>query len=170
MDSGLTREKVLQIMQKYNNDAQQTIAILLDVNEASGKNYVDEKWVGLISETIGIPVSRIYELITFYSMLNTLPRGKCLVEICQSTPCHFSRAAEVVGWFEAELGIKSGETTSDGEFTLSRTSCVGACDVGPVAKIGDSIFGNLTRDKVASIVKSYRDNKPELREGLVCQN
>lgn len=170
MDSGINREKLLQIMQKYGNEAQQITAILHDVNNASGKNYVDEQWVALISETIGVPVSKIYELITFYSMLSTKPRGRCLVEICQSTPCHFRRAQQVVGWFEEELGIKNGETSSDGEFTLGRTSCVGACDVGPVAKIGDDVFGDLTRDKVASIIKSYRDNKPELREGLICQN
>jgi NADH-quinone oxidoreductase subunit E len=166
----LTEGQVLKIMEAYGNDSQQLIAVLLDIQEASGKNVVEQKWSILTSKVLDVPLSKIYDILTFYAMFSTTPRGEHVVEICQSTPCHFSAAEQVVGWFEEALGVKVGNTTSDGRFTLFRTSCVGACDVGPVAKIGDDVFGNLTLEKVKTLVKSYRDGQPNLREPLICQN
>jgi NADH-quinone oxidoreductase subunit E len=166
----LTEGQVLKIMENYGNDPQQLIAVLLDIQEASGKNVVEQKWSVLASKVLGVPLSKIYDILTFYAMFSTIPRGKHVIEICQSTPCHFTEAEKVVGWFEDVLGVKVGTTTDDGVFTLFRTSCVGACDVGPVAKIGDDVFGDLTQDKVKTLVQSYRDGQPKLREALICQN
>lgn len=157
----LTERAVKEIMGKYNNDPQQLIAVLLDIQAASGSNYVDEKWAALASDVLGVPLSKIYDVITFYAMFSTKPRGEYVIEICRSTPCHFTKADEVVGWFEGAVGVKMGETTPDGKFTLSRTSCVGACDMGPVAKIGDEVYGNLTSEKVNTLVKAYRDGSPK---------
>ena len=166
----LTEGQVRKIMEGYSNDPQQLIAILLDIQEASGKNVVEQRWSVLASEVLGVPLSKIYDILTFYAMFSTTPRGEHVIEICQSTPCHFTEAEQVVSWFEEALGVKVGSTTGDGRFTLFRTSCVGACDAGPVAKIGDDVFGNLTADKVNTLVKSYRDGQPNLREALICLN
>jgi NADH-quinone oxidoreductase subunit E len=157
----LTEDHVLKIMERYGNDAQQLIAVLLDIQAASGRNYVDERWSVLTSKTLNVPLSKIYDVLTFYAMFSTEPRGAYVIEICQSTPCHFTGAEEVVGWFEAAAGIKMGETSADGRITLSRTSCVGACDIGPVAKIGDDVFGSLTEEKVRALVKSCREGDLE---------
>jgi NADH-quinone oxidoreductase subunit E len=166
----LTEGQVLKIMESYGNDPQQLIAVLLDIQEASGKNVVEQKWSILASKVLDVPLSKIYDILTFYAMFSTTPRGEHVIEICQSTPCRFTKAEKVVGWFEEVLGIAVGKTTDDGRFTLFRTSCVGACDVGPVAKIGDDVFGDLTLDKVKTLVQSYRDGQPKLREALICQN
>lgn len=168
--SQLTEDRVLGIMQKYGNDRQQLNAILLDVQNASGQNYVDRKWATLISGKTDIPLAKIYEILTFYSMFSIAPRGRFLVEVCKSTPCEFDRGQQVVAWFESALGIKVDETTADGMFTLTRTSCVGACDIGPVAKIGDEVYGNLTYDKVCAIIASCRENGAGCTEEAVCQN
>jgi NADH-quinone oxidoreductase subunit E len=95
-------------------------------------------------------------------MLSETPRGKYIIEICKSTPCHVLKGLNIVNIFEQELNIKIGETTPDNLFTLQYTSCVGACDIGPVAKIGDEVYGNLTKDKIVDIIKSYR-------EAAICQ-
>ncbi|UQZ88561.1 NADH-quinone oxidoreductase subunit E [Deltaproteobacteria bacterium Smac51] len=166
----MTEGQVLKIMEKYNNDPQQLIAVLLDIQEASGSNYVDEKWAALAARVLDVPLSKIYDILTFYAMFSTKPRGEYVIEICRSTPCHFTEAEEVVSWFEKVLGIKMGETTLDKKFTLSRTCCVGACDVGPVAKIGDEVYGDLTLEKVNTLVRSYREGLPSFREALACQN
>ncbi|MDR1545568.1 MAG: NAD(P)H-dependent oxidoreductase subunit E [Deltaproteobacteria bacterium] len=166
----LTEGQVLKIMESYGNDPQQLIAVLLDIQAASGKNFVEQKWSILASKVLGVPLSKIYDILTFYAMFSTIPRGEHVIEICQSTPCHFIQAEQVVGWFEEVLGVKVGATTDDGRFTLFRTSCVGACDVGPVAKIGDDVFGELTLDKVKTLVQSYRDGQPNRREALTCQS
>ena len=162
----LTEERVLKIMEGYGNDPQQLIAILLDIQAASGKNYVDQQWAELAAGVLALPLSKVYDVLTFYAMFSTERRGEYLIEICQSTPCHFSKAGEVVAWFEAAAGIKMGETSADGKISLSRTSCVGACDIGPVAKIGDEVFGNLTREKAAALVQRCREGTVKEAAGV----
>ena len=154
----LTEKAVSDIMKSYGNNPQQLIAILLDIQSASGRNYVDRKWAESVSAVLDVPLSKIYDILTFYAMFSVTPRGHFVIEICQSAPCHFSKANEVAGWFEAAAGIKVGQTTEDGMITLSGTSCVGACDSGPAVKIGDHIFGNLNEEKAAFLVKCCRED------------
>ena len=164
----LTEDRVTDIIKSYGNDSQQLIAILLDIQAASGVNCVERRWAELVSSVLDLPLSKVYDALTFYAMFSTERRGEYLVEICRSTPCHFSGADEVARWFEAASGIRVGETTADGRLSLVRTSCIGACDIGPSAKIGDHVFGFLTEEKVRVLVKSCREGKPEILESL-CQ-
>lgn len=156
-------------MTNYNNDPQQLIAILLDIQAASGVNCVEKQWAELAADTLKVPLSKIYDVLTFYAMFNTEPCGEYVIEICRSTPCFFLKTEEVVRWFESAAGIKMGQTTSDGRISLFYTSCVGACDIGPVAKIGDDVFGSLTEEKVKTLVTCCRKgDKQELQS--LCQN
>jgi len=168
----LNEDAVLDILETYGNDPQQLIAVLLDIQGASGRNYVDKKWAQLVSARLDVPLTKVYDVLTFYAMFSTEPRGACLIEICESAPCRFGRAAlraqELVHWFEAASGIKIGETSADGKITLARTSCVGACDIGPVAKIGDDVYGNLDEDKVKELVRRCKEGN--LKEAVKCQN
>ena len=165
----LTENHVLKIMESYRNDPQQLIAVLLDIQAASGKNYVEQKWAELASKVLNVPLSKIFDLLTFYAMFSTKPRGEYVIEICNSTPCHFSKANEAAAWFEIAAGIKMGETTTDGRISLLYTSCIGACDIGPAAKIGDDVFGNLTEEKVKTLVKiCQQGNSQELHS--LCRN
>jgi NADH-quinone oxidoreductase subunit E len=167
----LNENAVLEILETYGNDPQQLIAVLLDIQTASGMNYVDKQWAQLVSERLDVPLTKVYDVLTFYAMFSAEPRGAYLIEICESAPCRFGsaalRAQELVGWFEATAGIKIGETSADGKITLARTSCVGACDIGPVAKIGDDVFGNLDEDKVRELVRLCLEGK--LKEASQCQ-
>jgi NADH-quinone oxidoreductase subunit E len=165
----LTKEQVLKIMTHYQNDPQQLIAVLLDIQAASGRNYVERQWAELASAVLNVPLSIIYDVLTFYAMFSTTERGEYVIEICRSTPCHFTKAGEAVRWFEAAAGINVGETTSDGKISLTRTSCIGACDIGPTVKIGDHVFGDLTEEKVKKLVKFCREGNDEGLESL-CQN
>ena len=165
----LGRDQVLTIMERYENDPQQLIAVLLDIQAASGNNCVEKEWAELASGVLNVPLSKIYDVLTFYAMFSTEPRGEYVIEICRSTPCFFTGADETVRWFEAAAGIKMGTTTADGKISLFYTSCVGACDIGPVAKIGDDVFGNLTEEKVKALVKCCREGQTEELHSL-CQN
>jgi NADH-quinone oxidoreductase subunit E len=176
----LTREQVLKIMERYSNHPQQLIAILLDIQEAAGNNCVERQWAELASEVLNVPLSKIYDILTFYAMFSSEPRGEYVIEICRSTPCYFSRACnddsgaacgtqKVVQWFENALGIKMGETSADGKFTLTFTNCVGVCDIGPVAVIKDDVFGNLTQEKIKTLVNLCRERKTQELLAL-CQN
>jgi len=165
----LTEANVLEIMERYGNDPQQLIAILLDIQAASNRNYVEQRWAELASSVLNIPLSKIYDLLTFYVMFGTKARGEFVIEICQSTPCHFTKAEKVKRWFETAAGINIGETTKDGKLSLFCTSCVGACDIGPAVKIGEHIFGNLTEEKVKALIKCCKEGKAKELESL-CLN
>jgi len=163
----LSKDQVLKIMERYGNDPQQLIAVLLDIQAESGKNCVEKQWAQLASAVLNVPLSKIFDVLTFYAMFSTQPRGEYVIEICRSTPCFFSCSEKIVKWFEKAVGINMGQTTADGKITLFYTSCVGACDIGPVAKIGDDVFGNLTEEKVKQLVGRCREGKELLS---LCQN
>ena len=165
----LTKEKVLKILESYGNDPQQLIAVLLDIQAASGGNYVEQRWAELASSVLNVPLTKIFDILTFYAMFSTEKRGEFVIEICQNTPCHFTKAEDVTMWFEKAAGMKVGKTTEDGKISLLRTSCVGACDIGPAVKIGDHVFGSLTEEKVKALVKCCREGNSTALESL-CQN
>ncbi|MDR2459620.1 MAG: NAD(P)H-dependent oxidoreductase subunit E [Deltaproteobacteria bacterium] len=164
----LDEKKVLSILESYGKDPQQLINVLLDIQEASGRNFVSSSWSKLTSKVLKVPLTRIYEILTFYSMFSTTPRGRYVVEVCQSGPCRFTGSEELVSWLEEALKLKVGETSEDGLFTLSRTSCVGACSSSPTVKIGDEVFGGLLRDSALELLKSFRDDNRAAREKFLC--
>lgn len=156
MSDELKKEQVLEIIQKKGKEKEQILSILLEIQKASGKNYVDRTWARLVADELGVPLTKVYDVLTFYAMYSTEPRGKHVIEICKSAPCHVAKASAVVQMFEEALGIKMGETTADQLFTLQYTSCIGACDIAPAVKIGEKVYGHLTKEKVAEIINSFR--------------
>lgn len=150
-------EKVNEVLNKYGKSKENLIQIMLELQQISGKNYLPAQWVEQVSEALNIPLSRVYGVITFYAMFHTEPRGKYLVEVCKSGPCHVTGAENVLRLLEQELGVAPGETTADGLFTLVPSSCFGACDIAPAIKIGEDVYGNLTPEKLKDIIHTYRE-------------
>ncbi|MCL2208972.1 MAG: NAD(P)H-dependent oxidoreductase subunit E [Treponema sp.] len=171
----LREEQVKIIIEHYKNDPQQLIAVLLDIQAASGQNYVDQKWAQMTSDALKVPLSKIYDVLTFYELFSTVPRGEYVIEICNSTPCLFADSScstdkkkKIQQWIEEEAGVKIGQTTADGKISIIYTNCIGACDIGPVAKIGDDVYGNLDEEKVKTLVRLCRlDHRQELKS--LCQ-
>ena len=97
--------------------------------------------------------------MTFYSMYSVTPRGKYIIRMCESAPCHVNGAENILESLKEELGIQAGETTSDGLFTLEHTACLGTCEVSPAMQINEVVFGNLTAAKVKEIIENYRSGK-----------
>ncbi|MBP2649710.1 MAG: hndA [Firmicutes bacterium] len=156
MHKELTNEQVLKIIKANGNSKERLLSILLEIQKASGHNSVDEAWAKIVAQELHLPLTKVYNVLTFYAMFSTKHRGKYVIEICKSTPCKVTKSDEIVQMFEEELGINISETTPDNLFTLMHTGCVGACDIGPVAKIGERIYGNLTKEKISNIVSLYR--------------
>lgn len=150
------KQKIIEIIEKYKREKEKLVMILLDVQKLTEFNYIDREWVSVIAEELDIPYTKVYDVLTFYSMFSTKPRGKYIIEICKSAPCHVNKSKEVVAIFEEVLGIKMGETTEDKVFTLQYTSCIGACDISPAVKIGEKVYGNLNKEKIIEIIKEYR--------------
>lgn len=119
-------------------------------------SYIPEEAVIAAAKTFGIPAANAYGVATFYSYLKVGKRGKNVIRICESAPCHIAGAAQVVATLEKELGIKMGETTADGKFTLEFTECVGQCQATPVITINSKPYGDITADKVSAILAEYK--------------
>jgi NADH-quinone oxidoreductase subunit E len=132
--------------------------ILMALHEAQKlfENSIPLEAAEIISKELNVKVGRIYELATFYSMYSTKTRGKHIIRYCESLPCHVRGGREVKDALEKVLGIKSGETTKDGMFTLEASSCLGLCGVGPVIMIDTEAIGNVTPEKVREIIEKYR--------------
>lgn len=150
-------EKVKEIVVKHGNAKENLIQIMLELQQLSGRNYLPSEWVSYVAESLDLPLSKVYGVITFYAMFNTEPKGKYLIEVCKSGPCHVSGSESILHMLEKELDVKPGETTKDEVFTLMLSSCFGACDIAPAIKIGEAVYGNLTQEKLKDIIISYRE-------------
>jgi NADH:ubiquinone oxidoreductase subunit E len=118
-------------------------------------SYIPEEAVFYAAEVFDMPKAKAYGVATFYSYLKVGKRGKNVIRICESAPCHVAGAAEVIAALEKELGIKMGETTADGKFTLELTECVGQCQGTPVITVNSKPYVDVSADKVAAILAEY---------------
>jgi NADH-quinone oxidoreductase E subunit len=117
--------------------------------------YLSEASLAEVAEFLNVPLSEVYGVATFYSLLSTRPQGRNVIRICQSLPCYHKHAQMIIRSVEDELGIKPGETTPDGKFSFELTNCIGACDRAPAMLINHDVHGELDPEKIAQILKAY---------------
>jgi NADH:ubiquinone oxidoreductase subunit F (NADH-binding)/NADH:ubiquinone oxidoreductase subunit E len=122
-------------------------------------NWLPMEALKLISEGMDIPYAYLYGVMSFYTMFSPTPRGKYIIRMCESPPCHILGADNLLEVLKSELGIKVGETTSDGLFTLEHTACLGVCEVSPAMQINEVVFGRLTSEWIKNIISDYRAGK-----------
>ncbi|MBW2991880.1 NAD(P)H-dependent oxidoreductase subunit E [Candidatus Woesearchaeota archaeon] len=118
--------------------------------------YLSEEILKKISKKTKIPISRLYGVATFYTMLRTSKQGKHIIEICGSPSCYVNGGIDLENFLEKELGIEIGETTKDGKISLYKTSCIGCCDKAPAMLLDGKAVVNLTKEKVKEIIKKCR--------------
>ncbi len=111
-----------------------------------------------IAEGLGISLSEVYGVVTFYSQFSLTPKGKYRISVCLGTACYVKGADKILEEIEKELEIKPGECTPDGLFSLDSCRCVGACGLAPVLMVNDEVFGKLSHDKVKYILDIYRED------------
>jgi NADH-quinone oxidoreductase E subunit len=143
-----------EVIEKYGDDQEALVEILRETNEKSG--HLSREHLERIAERLDLPLSKVYSVASFYSLISLEPLGRHVIRLCEDAPCHVAGGREVWEALEQELGIPVGETTLDGEWSLLTTSCIGACAVGPVMMVDEDIYGNLTPDKVRDIIARYR--------------
>ena len=109
----------------------------------------------MIAEGLGIPLSKVYGVATFYAQFSLTPKGKHRVNVCLGTACYVKGADKVLEAIENKLGIKSGECTEDGMFSIDATRCVGACGLAPVILIDEDVYGKVEPEMVDAIIEKY---------------
>ncbi len=148
-------DAVEKAIQQHGDSRDELIPILTDVNRALG--YLPAEALEEISRKLKSPRSQLFSVASFYHMLSTKPRGKHVIQFCESAPCHVVGGREVWQALRETVQLESGETSEDGKWTLITTSCLGLCGVGPVVVIDDDAYGNLTADQIPAILERYND-------------
>ena len=146
-------KKVTAIIGKYNADKGQLISILQDIQAEF--HYLPQESLTQVSDTMGVPLSRVYSVATFFKAFSLKPRGKHLVNVCLGTACHVRGAHRVLEQIERSLKISSGGTTNDFKFTLETVNCMGCCALGPVVNIDGEYFGQMSAGKVTLMLHKY---------------
>ena len=109
----------------------------------------------MIADGMGIPLEKVYGVSTFYSQFALNPKGKYQISVCLGTACYVKGSGDVYAKIEEILGIKGGECTPDGKFSLDACRCIGACGLAPVMTVNDEVYGRLTVDEVEGILQKY---------------
>ncbi|QUL98031.1 MAG: NADH-quinone oxidoreductase subunit NuoE [Candidatus Fermentithermobacillus carboniphilus] len=143
-----------RVIQKNRGDRGALIQVLHYVQERLG--YVPRNVQVRVAQALGVSLSEVYGVVTFYSFFREKPRGKYIISSCQGTACYVRGAPEVLARLEKDLGISAGDTTEDGLFTLEVVRCLGACGLAPVITVNKDTHGRMSEDKVPSVLNLYR--------------
>ncbi|MDD3621992.1 MAG: NADH-quinone oxidoreductase subunit NuoE [Methanofollis sp.] len=145
---------VRQIIEGYPKEPRYLLATLQDIQEHH--KYLSVESMKMVAEYLGVPESRVFSVATFYKALSLVPQGKKVIKVCNGTACHLRGAPKLVEALEKELGIKNGETTEDGFFTIQTVNCVGACAMAPVVMVNDRVYGKVTISQIPEIIEEER--------------
>lgn len=147
--------KLKEVIASHKNDKGALMPILQEAQEIYG--YLPIEVQTIIAEEMDIPLEKIYGVATFYSQFTLNPKGKYTISVCLGTACYVKGSGDIFDELSKKLGIKGGETTSDGKFTLVDCRCIGACGLAPVLTVNDDVYGRLTVDDVDGIISKYSD-------------
>lgn len=147
-------DRLKEAIAKHKDELGSTMPVMQEAQEIYG--YLPEEVQLIIAEGLGVPLSEIYGIASFYSQFTLNPKGKIQISVCLGTACYVKGAGNVLEKVCEAVGCKAGEITTDGKFSIDATRCVGACGLAPVMMINGDVYGRLTPDKVPAIVDKYR--------------
>ena len=147
-------KKINEICDRYVNEKTPLMMILSDIQKEYG--YIPLEVQELVSKRTGISVAEIYGVVTFYTFFSLKPKGKYVIGCCLGTACYVKGAQQIIDKFSDIIGIKPGETSEDGMFTLDALRCIGACGIAPAVTINGKVYPKLSVEDVPKIVEEYR--------------
>ena len=142
-----------QIIRDYGAEAGSLIAMLQDVQALY--HYLPVEALRRIQEKTRAPMTRIYEVATFYKSFSLVPKGEHICQVCLGTACHLRGGPRIVEAFQRELKVETGGTSKDGKFTLETVNCLGACALAPLVKVDEDNHGGMGAAKVKKLVQQY---------------
>jgi NADH-quinone oxidoreductase subunit E len=149
----MSTDQLDQIIDKYLNEKGILIQLLLEVQKEF--RWIPKEAIKRISERLKIPYSQIFRVASFYTALSLKPIGRHLIRVCVGTACYVRGGPRILDTVEQKLGIKSGETTNDGKFSLETVNCLGCCALGPVIEIDGQYFGKLNSANLEKTLSNY---------------
>ncbi|MCO6512789.1 MAG: NADH-quinone oxidoreductase subunit NuoE [Aridibacter famidurans] len=146
-------EEMRSHLTKYPKDRSRSALIPLLFVIQRERGYIDNPGVNYLAQFLNLEVTDIWETATFYSMFNMHPVGKYHIQMCKTLSCKIMGEPELTDHICSKLGIKAGETTEDGKFTVTRVECLGSCGTAPMMQIGFDYHENLTKEKLDQIIE-----------------
>ena len=151
------RDKYLQLDEVIQQNKGKQGAVMITLQAAQNIfEHVPRDVQIRIAEGLGVPLSEVYGVATFYSQFSLEPRGKYVIGVCLGTACYVKGSQKVLDKLCSELEIEVGQTSKDGRFTVQATRCLGACGLAPVMMINDEVFGRLTPEEIPGILAKYK--------------
>ncbi|MDP4091766.1 MAG: NADH-quinone oxidoreductase subunit NuoE [Bacillota bacterium] len=150
-------QKLQEIIERYKDTNGALIPVLHEAQELYG--YLPMEVQMKISEGLGITLSEIYGVVTFYTQFSLKPKGKNRISVCLGTACYVKGANHILDKLKEKLGIEVGDCTEDGKFSLDACRCIGACGLAPVMMINDDVYGRLTPDEIEGIIEKYKNRQ-----------
>jgi len=152
-----------RLVARYPEGKQKSALLpVLHLAQDSFGGWLSAETMDYVAELLQITPIEVYEVATFYSMYNLKPVGKYMFEVCQTCPCMLRGSDDIIAYIGEKLGIKPGETTADGMFTLKTVECLGACGYAPMMQLGKHYREHLTKEKVDAIIDECRKTAASL--------
>ena len=149
--------KAKEIIARYPEGKQKSALLpVLHLAQEENNGWLSAEAMDYVAELLQLKPIEVYEVATFYSMYNLKPVGRYLFEVCQTGPCMLNGSDNIIKYIFEKLGIKPGETTTDGMFTLKTVECLGACGYAPMMQLGKNYREHLTKEKVDAIIEECR--------------
>lgn len=150
-------KEVEQIIQRYPQGKQKSALLpVLHIAQDEFGGWLSTETMDYVATLLQLDPIEVYEVATFYSMYNLKPVGRYMFEVCQTGPCMLNGSDDIIKYIHEKLGIKPGETTADGMFTLKTVECLGACGYAPMMQLGKNYREHLTKEKVDAIIDECR--------------
>ncbi len=147
--------KLMEVIAAHKGTKGALIPVLHQAQEIYG--YLPEEVQAIISRELGVSMAEIYGVVTFYTQFSTQPKGKYKIGVCLGTACYVKGSGDILNKIKDILGIKEGECTPDGKYSIDATRCIGACGLAPVITVNDDVYGKLTVDDVEGILAKYTE-------------
>ncbi|MEG0895721.1 MAG: NAD(P)H-dependent oxidoreductase subunit E, partial [Oscillospiraceae bacterium] len=144
------QNKLEKVINLIDGDKSKLMYVLQQAQEIYG--YLPMQVQKIIANGLDIPLEEVYGVVTFYAQFSLYPKGKYKVSVCLGTACYVKGSGDIFERIQKELGIKGGECTSDGKFSLDACRCIGACGLAPVMTVNDDVYGRITPDDVKNIL------------------
>ena len=147
-------KKLREIIAENKDQKGALMPILQQAQELYG--YLPIEVQSIIAQELGLSLSEVYGVVTFYAQFTLNPKGEYRVSVCLGTACYVKGAQAILTKIQQELGIEAGGITDDGKFSLDATRCIGACGLAPVMTINDDVYGQLVADDIPGIISKYQ--------------
>ncbi|MGA1379589.1 MAG: NADH-quinone oxidoreductase subunit NuoE [Chitinophagaceae bacterium] len=150
-------QEVKRLTSRYPEGRQKSALIpVLHLAQNTFGGWLSKEVMDYVAELLSVTPIEVYEVASFYTMFNLQPVGKHLLEVCQTGPCMLNGSESIIEYIYEKLGIRPGETTADGMFTLKTVECLGACGYAPILQLGEHYREHLTKEKIDALIESCK--------------